>query len=92
MYNPHQELLDNFQILNAKIEELNFIMQQQSAVIQKPANEEDTLYTPKQLAKLWNCTVQTIHNKKDSGELPFMQNGRIIRFSKKALDKILTVK
>lgn len=88
MYNPHQEILDQFQTLNTKIEALNVTIKQQVSIIQIPIPEEDVLYTPKQLAKLWHCTVQTIHNKKDSGELPFMQNGRIIRFSKKALDKI----
>lgn len=91
MYNPHQEILEHFQTLNTKIERLELIIQTQKS-IPEPKAEEDILYTPKQLAKLWNCTVQTIHNKKDSGELQFMKKGRIIRFSKKAIEESLSVK
>lgn len=91
MHNPHQELLDQFQTLNTKIERLESILQTKNSN-PEPTPEKDILLTPKELAFYWNCTVATIHNKRKKGEIEAQTNGRIIRFSKKAIDKISKLK
>lgn len=53
--------------------------------------EKDVLFTKRQLAEYWQCHPQTITQKKLKGELPFIQHGRKLLFSKKAIDKLTTV-
>ena len=70
---------------------LQAMMEKFSISIPNPQPDKDTMFTPKQLAEYWQCHIQTIHSKKLKGELPFFQNGRVVLFSKKAIDKLTTV-
>ena len=50
--------------------------------------EADQRFTVKQLAEYWQRHEQTIMQKKRKGELPFIQHGRKLLFSKNAIDKL----
>jgi excisionase family DNA binding protein len=43
------------------------------------------------LANYLNCSVQTIHNLKKSGEIPFYRLGRKVYFKKREIDEIARV-
>ncbi|TKC01244.1 helix-turn-helix domain-containing protein [Pedobacter cryotolerans] len=85
---PYSELFDQFQKLNQKLEKIEILLEGKSEP--KPEINE-TLYTVKTLAERWQCNPQTILKKKLKGELPFIQHGRKILFSKAAIDELTTV-
>jgi excisionase family DNA binding protein len=83
---PYSELFEQFKALGAKLDNIQELLKAtpQSNI----KSEADQRFTVKQLAEYWQCHEQTIMQKKRKGELPFIQHGRKVLFSKNAIDKL----
>ncbi len=54
--------------------------------------EPDITMSPEEVAKYIGCTVQNIHKKKNTGQLPYYKVGRTIYFKKKDIDSASRIK
>jgi excisionase family DNA binding protein len=56
-------------------------------LITSPTKTESSTYTVDQVAQLAQCSTRHVHRLKDAGQIPgMMRFGRLIRFSKQAVD------
>lgn len=77
-------------MLSEEVKELRSIINDK---LSAPAGyEPEITMSPQQAAEYLGCTVSNVHQKKNSGSLPYHQIGKTVFFKKSEIDEATKVK
>ena len=90
MYNPFTTITDRLDAIELKLDQLISKMHLHNEN-RNPISQDEQRLNTKELSEYLGCSIQTIHNLKDQGYLPYYKLSRIIYFKKSEIDAVAKV-